>query len=600
MSESDRDSPFAGELEAEPLPRLLRSVVEINRVILENLLAGNDASATGTVSRDWDSWLKPWLGGLGPLASSFQQAQLGFWQSLLAAVESVSGLTGGSSLQVVDDSRFRDPEWQRNPLLKQLVETYQRVCCSYLALAESQPLEPALKRRLRFQLRYLFDALAPSNFFLINPEALRHFLESDGRSLVRGLENLAADLRRGRFGLSDESVFVVGDNLAATPGMVIYENHLIQLLHYRPRTPKVRSRPLLIVPPCINKFYILDLQARNSLVRYCLEQGFQLFLISWVNPDRRHRDYGWDDYVEQGVVRAVEITREICGEVPVNTLGYCIGGTLLACALALLRSRRRARWVSSATFLTTLLDFSSPGDLEVFIDERILAGQEREAAACGYVSGRDLFHTFSQLRAKDLIWTYVVNSYLKGLDPTPFDILYWNCDPVNLTPRFYHRLVRELYLENLLIVGKFKVGRVRVQLGRLHTPAYFLSTIDDHLVPWRNVFAGAAVFAGTREFVLGHGGHVAGVVNPPGKKKSFYLVGDRPEGGAEAWREKAQKYSGSWWDHWRRWLARRSGGWMAAPAVCGSRAFPPREPAPGSYVKQRIDFAAADNKEAAD
>jgi len=586
-----REKGAAGAAALAALPELLREVLELNRQLLETLAAG-DRAGTGD---EWTTLWCSWLGPAGGLTAAFQQAQLGFWRTLLPPLREL-GAAVAPAAGTREDARFRDPEWRENPLLRRLMEAYLEASRGCLELLESQPLEPALKKRLRFQARWILDALAPTNFFLTNPEALRCFLASGGRSLLKGLENLSADLERGRIALTDESAFAVGGHLAVTPGMVVYENRLFQLLQYRPLTERVRARPLLLVPPCINKYYILDLQPHNSFVRYCLTQGFQVFLISWVNPDARHRELGWDDYLEEGVVRAVAVVREICGGTAVNALGYCIGGTLLACALALLRARRRSRWVVSATFLTTLLDFSDPGELEIFLDEELLAVQEREAERLGYIPGRDLFHAFSQLKAGALIWPYVVDSYLKGLDPPPFDLLYWNCDATNLTPPLYRRLVRELYRENRLAADAFAVCGLRMRLGELKTPAYFLATLEDHLVPWRGAYAGAARFAGARRFVLARGGHVAGVVNPPGKEKSFYLLGERPGSGlgSEEWRAAAAARPGSWWEDWRRWLARRAGKWIPAPTACGSVAHPPLEPAPGRYVLRRITFTGED------
>jgi polyhydroxyalkanoate synthase len=578
----------------DSLGRLLAGVVEINRRFLESLAGAPPAGAdwpelfrAGCADKNKADWLN-----LGP---AFQQAQLDFWNSLLAPIERFFPPAGDSG-PLPDDPRFRDSQWHSDPRLKGLMEAYLKVRRAYQRMAEQWQLSQQDRRRLKFYINYFLDALAPTNFFLTNPEAVRLFSETGGQSLLRGLENLAADLRRGRLTQTDEEAFAVGGNLAATPGGVIYANRLMQLIHYRPRRETVRARPLLVVPPCINKFYILDLQARNSFVSYCLDQGLQVFLISWVNPDRRHRDLGWDEYLEEGVLKGIEIARTVAGGEPVNLLGYCVGGTLLACALAVLKARRQARRVASATFLTTLLDFSDPGDIGVFVDRQILARQEAAAEKEGFIPGQDLFHTFSQVRANDLIWSYVVSSYLKGLDPSPFDILYWNCDPVNLPLAFYHFLMHELYLENRLIAGQVRVCGVRVRLEQIRTPAYFMAAIDDHLVSWRTCFQGAVRLPGCREFVLGRGGHVAGVVNPPGKENSFYYCGSgRPQGEAEAWREAAEKKAGSWWEHWRGWLLKRSGRRVAAPPGCGSRDYPVIEPAPGSYVARRLEFAGLED-----
>ena len=579
------------------LGQLFAGVVEINRRFLESLAGDQPVEAVfakslaaGSETGGKADWQR--------LSASFQQAQLDFWRGLLAPIERFFPVAADHATPGADP-RFRDSQWHSDPLLKGLMETYLKVCQAYRLMAEGQELTAGDRRRLKFYINYFLDALAPTNFFLTNPEAVRLFFETGGRSLMRGLENLAADLRRGRLTQTDEEAFSVGGNLAATAGAVIHENPVMQLIHYRPVTEKVRARPLLIVPPCINKFYILDLQAHNSFVAYCLKRGLQVFLISWVNPDQRHRELAWDDYVENGILEGVEIARAVSGGQPVNLLGYCVGGTLLACALAVLKARRRVRRVSSVTFLTTLLDFSDPGDIGVFVDRRILARQEKAAESTGFIPGQDLYHTFSQVRANDLIWSYVVSNYLKGQEPSPFDILYWNCDPANLPLRFYRFLMRDLYLENRLVGGAVRVCGVRVRLEELKTPAYFLATTDDHLVNWQVCFKGALRMAGIREFVLGRGGHVAGVVNPPGKENSFYYCSSgRPAGTPEAWRAAADKRAGSWWEHWCRWLLKRSGSRVAAPPGCGSHDYPEIEPAPGGYVARRLDFAGTEkNKE---
>ena len=600
MSRENDGKAAAGALGPDAFGRLLSSVVELNRKFLETLIREWNSGESGLLPASANLFSKARLQAGETLEgqpdrlrllATFQEAQLNFWQALLEPVRHSPFLSGPLPAPA-SDPRFRDAEWRNNPRLKKLMEAYLEVSRGYLAMAEAQDMEPGAKRKLKFYLRYILDALAPTNFFLTNPEAIRCFCETGGESLVRGLENLAADLRRGRLTLADESAFRLGENLAATPGEVIYANPVMQLIQYYPRTPVVRARPLFIVPPCINKFYILDLQAHNSFVRACLDRGFQVFLISWVNPDRRHRDLDWDDYVCRGIIEGAETAAKISGGEPVNALGYCIGGTLLGCALAVLKARRRARLVSSATFLTTLFDFSDPGDIGVFVDEQVLACQERAAAERGYIPGQDLFHTFSQVRANDLIWSYVVSNYLKGLDPPPFDILSWNCDPVNLPLPLYRRFIREMYLENRLLAGDLRVCGVRVELGKIKTPAYFLATMDDHLVPWKGCFAGAARYAGAREFVLGRGGHVAGVINPPGKEGSFYRAGGgRPGAGLEAWWSGSEKHPGSWWEHWWRWLKKHSGRPRPAPAAPGGPDCPVIEPAPGSYVTRRLDFS---------
>ncbi len=580
----------------DSLRDILTAIIAINEKFLQSLAGSGGEDLLELYHSAWDDFRQRTAGMTAPgdwqqLVVAYQEAQLNFWNSLLPPAAREASPPAGIETAAGNDPRFSDREWQENPVLRPLKQAYLLAVRSYLDMVEALSLPPAEKRKLRFYVRYLLDALAPTNFLLTNPEAIRRAVETGGESLLKGLENLAGDLRQGRLSMTDESAFTVGDNLAATPGAVIYENEVMQLLQYWPTTSRVASRPLLIIPPCINKFYILDLQRHNSFVRYCLDQGWQVFMVSWVNPDERHRHLGWDDYVEEGIIAALTAVREVAGGEKVNLLGWCIGGTLLATALAVLRARKRIREVSSVTFLTTMLDFSDPGDLGVFIDEQFLDRQEQAAAAAGFISGRDLFYSFSQVRANDLIWSYVVRNYLQGLDPAPFDILYWNSDPTNLPLKLYRFFMRNMYLGNRLVEpGGLVVGGVPVDLASLRTPAYFLAAADDHIVSWKNTYLAAGMLPGTREFVLAAGGHVAGVINPPTpQKRHFWVAGEKGED-ADRWLATATRMPGSWWPHWQRWLRRRAGRMASPPAVLGGGRFQVVEPAPGSYVRRRIVF----------
>jgi polyhydroxyalkanoate synthase len=389
--------------------------------------------------------------------------------------------------------------------------------------------------------------------------------------------------------MTDESAFELGKNLAVTEGAVVYQNRLMQIIQYKPTTETVSSYPLLIVPPSINKYYILDLQPKNSFVKYAVDQGNTVFLISWANPDESLRDVDWDNYLSEGILEAVEIVKNITNAEKLNTVSWCVGGTLLASALAVLHGQNKADSIASATYFTTMLDFSETGDLAVFIDELQVAHREANLKHTGIFSGKDFASVFSMIRANDLIWSYVVNNYLKGQSPTPFDILYWNSDSTNLPAKMYSTYIRNMYLDNKLIQpNALTMCGVPVNLNQIDTPSFFLSTIDDHIAPWKTTFSSAKLLGGNVEFVLGASGHVAGVINPPAKQKRSYWhageFGDTPE----KWLETAESTPGSWWPHWDQWLKQQGGESIPALQQLGNDTYSVIENAPGSYVKRRI------------
>jgi polyhydroxyalkanoate synthase len=416
---------------------------------------------------------------------------------------------------------------------------------------------------------------------------LREALETRGESLTRGLANLLGDAHRGRISQTDESAFEVGRNLATTPGDVVYENELIQLIQYAAATPQVGATPLVMVPPCINKFYILDLQPANSFVRYAVSQGHTVFMVSWrnVGPDQGHLT--WDDYLEKGIFAAFEVAKEITQSKTVNALGFCIGGTLLGAALAVLAGKKQD-CVASATYLTTMLDFSEPGQIGVFIDEPSIARREAEIGGGGIFSGADLANVFSALRANDLIWPYVVNNYLMGGKPAPFDLLYWNADSTNLPGPMYCYYVRNTYLENKLCApGALQNCGVPVDLGAIRRPSFVYASREDHIVPWRAAYRSVRALGENTQFTLGAAGHIAGVINPPAANRRSYWAAERyPEEPAD-WLAAANERAGSWWPRWSAWLEPFKGGSREAPARTGSAQYPAIEPAPGRYVKQK-------------
>jgi len=486
------------------------------------------------------------------------------------------------------DRRFSSPEWASSPVHDYLRQAYWINARFLSSVSEALPVtDRVAKNRIQFMTRQYIDAMAPSNFAATNPDVVQKAIETKGESLTKGLLNLISDTEKGRISMTDDSAFEVGRNLATTEGAVIYENELMQLLQYSPLTDKVCSRPLLIVPPCINKYYILDLQPENSFVRYAVEQGLTVFLVSWRNPKAGQSHLSWDDYVGAGVLEALGIVREVSKNPKPNVLGFCVGGTLLSTALATAYARGEEP-AESVTFLTAMMDFSDTGDISCFIDETAVATKEASIGKGGLMPGRELANVFSSLRPNDLVWNYVVDNYLKGNKPSAFDILYWNSDCTNLPGPFGAWYLRNTYLENnLRVPGKVKVLGEPLDLGRISCPAYFVATREDHIVPWRTSFLGRRLLGGESTFVLGASGHVAGVVNPASKNKRSFWTNALSAATSDEWLEGAVEHKGSWWPNWIDWLKARSGELVAAPAKLGNRQYKPMEPAPGRYVKER-------------
>ena len=487
------------------------------------------------------------------------------------------------------DSRFSDGAWQENPFFMFIKQSYILFSEFVMAMTETLPLSIEEKKKLRFYTKFLVDAVSPTNFLMTNPEVIRLAVETKGQSLVKGLENLNADMEKGAVSVTDDSAFKVGKNVAITPGAVVYENDIMQIIEYAPASKTVFERPMLIIPPCINKFYALDLQPENSFVKFCLDQGHTVFMISWVNPDGQYAALGWDDYIEKGVLRAISVTNELAGSKKLNAVSWCIGGTFLATALAVLHGRKKPIAVASATFLTTLLDYSEAGDLGLFVDEASTQGMVAYTEKIGVLPGKDLALTFSLLKANELIWSSVINNYLKGEKPAPCDLLYWNNDATNLPARMYNFYLRNMYLENNLVEpGRLTVCNVPIDLGRIKTPCCFFSAIDDHIAPWESTFLSTELLSGPREFILGASGHVAGVINPPARNKKSYWKGGEFGNGASHWLKTAKNRSGSWWLHWQEWVKNLAGEKITAPKQLGNRAYPIIEDAPGRYVLKRI------------
>jgi polyhydroxyalkanoate synthase len=455
-------------------------------------------------------------------------------------------------------------------------------------VVELVPDENPEKRKVGFAVDQMIDAMSPSNFFATNPEALKKLLETKGESLNHAIQNLMADMQKGRISQTDESAFEVGTNVATTAGDVVFECDYFQLLQYKPTTEKVGQKPMLFVPPCINKYYILDLQPANSLVNFVVGQGHTLFLVSWKNPTESEAHFNWDGYVQDGVIQAIEMVKTISKQSSLNAMGFCVGGTLLATAVSTLM-QRGDNSVNSITFLTTLLDFTDTGALGIFVDEEQVRVREETIGKGGLMPGKDLSGAFSSLRSNDLIWNYVVNNYLKGEKPPVFDLLYWNSDSTNLPGPMFAWYLRNTYLENNLCQsGKAEVCGLPVDLGLINMPVYILATREDHIVPWTSAFQTSHLVSGDTRFVLGASGHIAGVINPASKNKRNYWVseGDIPDT-PEQWFKQAKEVPGSWWNDWATWLEPMKGGEVNAPAKTGNAKFKAIEPAPGRYVKQR-------------
>ncbi len=493
----------------------------------------------------------------------------------------------------ISDRRFTSPAWQTHTLPSFNAASYLLNARFLMALAEAVQAPDKVKQKIIFSVQQMIDAMSPANFLATNPEAQQKIIDSKGDSLTKGLCNMLSDIQKGRISLSDESAFAIGKNVATTEGTIVFENSLFQLIQYKPLTKTVYQKPLLMVPPCINKFYILDLQPANSLVRYAVEQGHTVFLVSWRNPDETMHQVTWDQYVADGVIKAIHLTQEISGQEKINAFGFCVGGTILSTALAVLAARGEAP-IASLTLLTTLLDFSDTGVLDIFIDETQVQLREQILAQGGLLTGRELASTFSSLRSNDLVWNYVQSNYLKGQEPPPFDLLYWNADSTNLPGPMFCWYLRNTYLENSLKVpGKLTVAGEKIDLGKINAPTFIYGSREDHIVPWTSAFASITLLNPKKKnknrYILGASGHIAGVINPPSKNKRCYWTNDQTIHDAHSWLNTATEHPGSWWPEWAAFLTEHAGKQVTAPSKLGNARNKPIEPAPGRYVKARAE-----------
>ncbi|MDO8769036.1 MAG: class I poly(R)-hydroxyalkanoic acid synthase [Burkholderiaceae bacterium] len=492
------------------------------------------------------------------------------------------------------DKRFAAPAWTHNPSAALAAATYLLNARALQGMADAVQADHKTKARIRFAVEQMAAASAPSNFLAFNAEALQKAIDTKGESIAKGMHNLLHDMRQGHISMTDESLFKVGENVATTEGAVVFENEFFQLIEYKPLTAKVFERPFLLVPPCINKFYILDLQPENSLIRYAVAQGHRTFVLSWRNPDPSIAGKTWDDYIEQATIKAITVVQDITGAKSINALGFCVGGTILATALAVLAARKE-KPVASMTLLTTLLDFSDTGILDIFIDEEAVKKREKELSSAGspaLLKGQELASTFNLLRPNDLVWNYVVGNYLKGETPPAFDLLYWNSDSTNLPGPMYTWYLRNTYHENNLIKpGKAVVCGEKIDLNKLDMPVYIYGSREDHIVPIEGAYASTQVLPGKKRFVMGASGHIAGVINAPVKNKRSYWTNEKVKDKLPAthatWMSGSVEHPGSWWTDWSAWLAGHGGKQIAAPKNYGAAQYKVIEPAPGRYVKAK-------------
>lgn len=492
------------------------------------------------------------------------------------------------------DRRFKDPAWDESAAFDVLKQSYI-MTTRWLqdVMAESKKaLGDKDQQKMDFVMRQLSDALSPTNFAMTNPEVLRATMESGGENLLKGLENMVTDLERGRgqllIKMSDPGAFTLGESVGASKGKVVFRNDMMELIQYNPSTEKVAKTPLLIIPPWINKFYILDMREKNSLIKWCVDQGHTVFIISWRNGDAALKDKDFGSYMKEGLFAAMDAIEKSTGETAVNAIGYCIGGTMLACALAWLEAKGQAARIASATYFVTLVDFSEPGDLGVFIDEeQISAVEEKMAANGGFLDAQSMHTTFNFLRPNDLIWSFVINNYLLGKEPFPFDLLYWNADSTCLPAAMHSYYLRNMYLKNLLIKpNALEMNGVKLDLRTIKTPTFFLSTIEDHIAPWKTTYTATQIYSGPKEFVLSGSGHIAGVINPPNAEKYYFLTNSELPAQPDKWLKDAKRTEGSWWPYWEKWVGKFAAGQVPArdPNAGKLKAI---EDAPGHYVKTR-------------
>ncbi len=560
------------------LPKQIEAMTQTFSKFLQDKMPTDTAGAMAAMT--------PQIDKMQPLVADLMAAHKALWEQMLHQRQGEAAIPAVP--EAAKDKRFSSAAWSSSPVYDYMRQAYVLNSRFLNSLAETLPTESSKDAaRVRFLTSQFIDALSPSNFAATNPEVIQKALATDGQSITEGINNLLRDLAKGRISTTDETAFEVGKNLATTEGAVVFENELIQLIQYAPLTPKVGKRPLLITPPCINRFYIMDLQPESSLVRYAVESGHTVFLISWKNPGKEDAQRTWEDYLELGPFAAIPVVQAISGSQTMNMLGFCVGGTLLSSALAVLAARGEQP-ASSLTLLTTMLDFADTGDIDIFIDEPSVAAREAAIGQGGLLEGRELATMFSSLRPNDLIWPYISGNYLLGNTPAAFDILYWNADSTGLPGPMACWYLRNTYLENKLrIPGELKICGESVDLGQIDAPTYLFAAREDHIVPWQTAYLVTRLLPGPHRFVLGASGHIAGVINPASKNRRSYWVDGDQKGDAAHWLQTAQEQRGSWWQDWAAWLETHKGGAKPAPDSLGDKQHQPIEVAPGRYVKTR-------------
>ena len=530
------------------------------------------------------------------------QAQTLLWEDYMNLWQTTSQRLMGTEVHAVadpapNDRRFRYSEWDESIVFDFIKQSYL-LSSRWLTntVQEVDGLDTKTAQKVNFYTRQFVDAMAPTNFIMTNPEVIRATVESNGENLIKGLENLLADIERGdgqlRISQVDENAFTLGKNVATTPGKVVYQNDLMQLIQFEPTTEKVDKFPLLIVPPWINKYYILDLQPKNSFIKWCTDQGLTVFVISWVNPDKKLAAKSFEDYMLEGPLDALDAIEMASGSKEANLIGYCLGGTLMASTLAYMSEKKDGRF-KSVTYFTTMVDFREPGELGVFIDEEQLNSLEERMNANGYLEGSSMATTFNMLRANDLIWSFVVNNYLLGKDPFPLDLLYWNSDSTRMPAEMHRFYLRNIYQDNKLIEpGEIELAGVPIDLGKIDVPTFILSTKEDHIAPWESTYMATQIYSGDVKFCLAGSGHIAGVVNPPDKNKYGYWTNNKNPANADEWFDSATQHEGSWWPEWLKWLKKYTGDQIAARKP-GDGKLKVIEAAPGSYAALQIGSQAS-------
>ncbi len=601
MSKSPASQDPAGFTLPDPIKLMdnLSKALQVGAAIAQNMAEQKQEDAGNADGAPFKP-IEPVLKSFTEIAQSYAQhperwaeASFQLWQGYTRLWQnSWTRMMGEPTEPVVTpepgDKRFKDPDWSRNQVFDFFKQAYLLTAkWAHDTIANTADIDEAARHKASFYFDQIANAMSPSNFAVTNPEVLKQTLASNGQNLLDGMRNLARDIEAGHGSLrikqTDMSAFALGENMALTPGQVIFQNELLQLIQYSPATEKTYQTPLLIVPPWINKFYILDLNPKKSFIRWCVEQGLTVFVISWVNPDAKLAQKGFADYMHDGILEAVSQIEKQTGEAEVNAIGYCIGGTLLASTLGYMAARNDKR-IKSATFFTTQVDFTYAGDLKVFADEDQISQVEQRMAKDGFLDGKEMSNAFNLLRSNDLIWSYVVNNYLKGKDPMPFDLLYWNADPTRMPAATHSFYLRECYLYNNLSQGRMTLDQVRIDLSKVKIPVYNLGAREDHIAPLKSVFKIGEFLGGDTQLVVAGSGHIAGVVNPPEGGKYQYWTNENSADTVENWLANAEEHPGSWWPHWMKWQADKSGKKVPARDPELGK-LQPIEPAPGSYVK---------------